>query len=40
MKDEEKEVFKRMLDEVDKCLDRASECVAYLKDRYGLFSEK
>ena len=32
-----KEDMKKMLDEIDEHIDRVSECVAYLKDKYGLF---
>jgi len=35
--EKEKETIKKMLDEIDSCIDRASECVAYLKEVYGLF---
>ena len=37
MNEEEKETIKKMLDEIDENIDRTSECVAYLKDKYGLF---
>ena len=37
MNDEEQRIVKDKLDEIDSCIDRASECVAYLKDKYGLF---
>ena len=40
MNDEESKVIKRQLDEIDDCIDRASECVAYLKDKYGLFTKR
>jgi len=33
MNPEEEETIKKMLDEIDECIDRASECVAYLKDK-------
>jgi len=37
MNEEEQKTIKKMLDEIDSCIDRASECVAYLKEIYGLF---
>lgn len=37
MNTEEEKDFKTMLDEMDEHIERISECVAYLKDKYGLF---
>ncbi len=37
MNDDECMVIKKMLDEIDEHIDRVSECVAYLKDKYGLY---
>jgi len=37
MNEEESETIKKMLDEIDEHIERVSECVAYLKDKYGLF---
>ena len=37
MNEEESNTIKKMLNEIDGCIERASECVAYLKDKYGLF---
>ena len=32
--EEVRQTAKKMLDEIDECIDRASECVVYLKDKY------
>lgn len=37
MNEDEQKTIKKMLDEIDEHIDRTSECVAYLKDKYGLF---
>jgi len=37
MDKEDEIVIKKMLDEIDENIDRVSECVAYLKELYGLF---
>lgn len=38
MNEEEEKTITEMLNEIDVCIDRASECVAYLRDKYGLFN--
>jgi len=37
MNEDDRKRIKKQLDEIDECIERASECVAYLKDKYGLF---
>lgn len=37
MNEDEQKTIKKILDEIDEHIDRTSECVAYLKDKYGLY---